>query len=122
MKKEYKYYVIGGIMLSVITFLGFKAFAKPKMPVKPAPKRTGSIIIEELGVGEFVLPSELTSRIGTRLRAKASTESSIIYTYLVPTTLLVKGDATQSDGQWYEVFDKKGRSGWVRADVVDVKN
>lgn len=118
MTEKQKYYTIGGIVLALITFLGYKAFAKT--PVPPKPKRRGTVIVEP-STGGFLLPAEVTTRSGTRLRSSSSTNSSIVYTYPAGTKLLVKGDATESDGQWFQVFDVKGRSGWVRSDVVDYK-
>ena len=113
MTEKQKYYTIGGIMLALIGFLGYKAFAKPK--------RKGTVIVAEPTTGGFLLPAEVTTRSGTRLRSSSSTNSSVVYTYTAGTKLLVKGDATESDGQWFQVFDSKGRSGWVRSDVVDYK-
>jgi hypothetical protein len=121
MTEKQKYYTIGGIMLALIGFLGYKAFAKPKTPVPPKPKRKGTVIVAEPTTGGFLLPAEVTTRSGTRLRSSSSTNSSVVYTYTAGTKLLVKGDATESDGQWFQVFDSKGRSGWVRSDVVDYK-
>ena len=120
MTEKQKYYTIGGIVLALIGFLGYKAFAKPKTPVPPK-KRKGSVIVDEPSTGGFLLPAEVTTRSGTRLRSSSSTNSSVVYTYPAGTKLLVKGDATESDGQWFQVFDSKGRSGWVRSDVVDYK-
>ena len=120
MTEKQKYLTIGGIMLALIGFLGYKAFAKKKTaPVPPAPpKRRGTVIVEP-STGGFLLPAEVTTRSGTRLRSSSSTNSSILYTYSAGTKLLVKGDATESDGQWFQVYDAKGRNGWVRSDVVD---
>lgn len=120
MTEKQKYYTIGGIMLALIGFLGYKAFAKPKKVAPVPPKKRATIIVGE-GSGGFMLPAEVTTRSGTRLRSSSSTNSSVVHTYTAGTKLLVKGDATESDGQWFQVFDSNGRSGWVRSDVVDYK-
>lgn len=124
MDKKQKYLVIGGIMLGLIGLLGFKAFAKKKEPVPPTPpkppKRTGTVIVGP-STGFFDLPAEVFTRSGTRLRSNSSTSSSIVITYPAGRKLLVKGDATESDGKWFNVFDSDGRVGWVRSDVVDFK-
>lgn len=120
MKKEIKYYIIGGIMLAAITFLGLKAFSKPKTAVAPPsapPKRKGSVIIDE-PIGNYELPAEVISRVGTNLRKEASTQSSIVYSFKSKTRLSVIGDTMASDGQWFKVTDGT-RTGWVRSDVVD---
>lgn len=119
MKKETKYYIIGGIMLAAITFLGLKAFSKPKTTVAPAapPKRKGSIIIDE-PIGNYGLPAEVTSRVGTNLRKDASTQSAVLYSFKSKTKLAVIADTMSSDGQWFKVTDGT-RTGWVRSDVVD---
>ena len=119
MTKKQKYITIGGITLALIAFLGYKAFAKPKAKPKP-PKRTGTVIVDD-PTGGFTLPAEVTTRSGTRLRSSSSTNSTVLHTYSAGTKLLVKGDATETDGQWFQVFDSAGRSGWVRSDVVDYK-
>jgi hypothetical protein len=121
MTEKQKYFAIGGIMLALLGFLGYKAFAKPKVTPPPPKKRKGSVIVDEPSTGGFLLPAEVTTRSGTRLRSSSSTSSSVVYTYPAGTKLLVKGDATQSDGQWFQVFDAQGRTGWVRSDVVDYK-
>jgi hypothetical protein len=128
MTQKQKYLAIGGIMLAIIGFLGYKAFAKkgsspllpsPEPPA-PAPKKKGSVFVGE-PTGGFELPAEVFTRVGTRLRSDSTTSSSIIYTYpSAGTKLLVKGAQEQSDGDWFNVFDSKGRSGWVRSDVVDI--
>lgn len=116
--KEKKYYIIGGIILAGLTFLGIKAFAKPKVPAAPKPpKKRGQVIVDE-PTGGFTLPAEVTTRIGTRLRQSASTNSSILYTYQKATILGVLDDSMQNDGQWFKVTDGS-RTGWVRSDVVD---
>jgi uncharacterized protein YgiM (DUF1202 family) len=122
MTKKQKYITIGGITLALIAFLGYKAFAKPKPKPKPAPippKRTGTVIVDD-PTGGFTLPAEVTTRSGTRLRSSSSTSSTILHTYSAGTKLLVNGDTTETDGQWFQVFDSAGRSGWVRSDVVDL--
>jgi hypothetical protein len=123
MTQKQKYLTIGGIMLGLIGFLGYKAFAKKKNePITPVPppKKRGTVIVDE-PTGGLLLPAEVLSRVGTRLRSNSSTSSSIVYTYpSAGTKLLVKGDTKESDGQWFQVFDSKGRSGWVRSDVVDI--
>jgi len=121
MTKTQKYITIGGITLALIAFLGYKAFAKPKPKPSPIPpKRTGLLIVDD-PTGGFTLPAEVTTRSGTRLRSSSSTNSSIVHTYSAGTKLLVNGDSTETDGQWFKVFDSAGRSGWVRSDVVDYK-
>lgn len=126
MDTKQKYLVIGGIMLGLIGLLGFKAFAKkPSVPVPPPtppkpPRRTATVIVEP-STGFFDLPAEVFTRSGTRLRSNSSTSSSIVFTYPAGRKLLVKGDATESDGKWFKVFDSDGRVGWVRSDVVDFK-
>jgi uncharacterized protein YgiM (DUF1202 family) len=117
MTKKQKYITIGGITLALIAFLGYKAFAKPKPKPK---KRIGTVIVDD-PTGGFTLPAEVTTRSGTRLRSSSSTNSSIVHTYSSGTKLLVNGDSTETDGQWFKVFDSAGRSGWVRSDVVDYK-
>lgn len=121
MTEKQKYLTIGGIMLALLGFLGYKAFAKPKVTPPPPKKRKGSVIVDEPSTGGFLLPAEVTTRSGTRLRSSSSTSSSVVYTYPAGTKLLVKGDATESDGQWFQVYDAQGRTGWVRSDVVDYK-
>jgi len=130
MTQKQKYLTIGGIMLAVIGFLGYKAFANKKIasPLEPqqpsapapAPKKKGTVIVYE-PTGGYEMPAEVFTRVGTRLRSDSTTSSSIVYTYpSAGTKLLVNGGQAQSDGDWFSVFDSKGRSGWVRSDVVDV--
>ncbi len=122
MTEKQKYLTVGGIMLALIGFLGYKAFAKKKTAPAPPPKKRGSVIVDEPSSGGFLLPAEVFTRVGTRLRSNSSTSSSTVYTYQsAGTKLLVNGDTTESDGQWFKVFDAQGRSGWVRSDVVDYK-
>lgn len=123
MTEKQKYITIGGIMLALIGFLGYKAFAKSKKPVPPPapPKKRSTVIVADPSSGGFLTPAEVTTRSGTRLRSNSSTNSSIVYTYPAGVKLLVKDDTTESDGQWFKVFDSKGRVGWVRSDVVDYK-
>jgi hypothetical protein len=123
MTEKQKYFTIGGIMLAVIGFLGYKAFAKKTvspLALAPAPKKKGTVFVSE-PTGGLLLPAEVLTRVGTRLRSNSSTSSSIVHTYQsAGTKLLVNGDAIESDGQWFKVFDSKGKSGWVRSDVVDI--
>ncbi len=123
MTEKQKYYTIGGIMLALIGFLGYKAFAKPKTPVPPKPpKRRGTVIVDEPSTGGFLLPAEVTTRSGTRLRSSSSTNSSVVYTYTAGTKLLVKGDATESDGQWFQVFDSPAMEKSAKFDWQILKN
>lgn len=114
---------IGVSILALLGFFGFKSYAakKKNTPAPPAKKKTGSI---EVGnpIGSFVMPSVVLSRTGTRLRSNSSTSSKIVTTYQKGgIELVVIGDATKSDGVWYQVADTSGNSGWVRSDVVDVR-
>lgn len=112
---------IGVSILALLGFFGFKSYAAKKNTLAPAKKRTGSI---EVGnpIGSFVMPSVVLSRTGTRLRSDSSTSSKIVTTYQKGgIELVVIGDATKSDGVWYQVADTSGNSGWVRSDVVDAR-
>jgi len=59
-------------------------------------------------------PTSVTTKSGTRLREKPSTDSKIITTYKFGEYLDIDDEVTQADGVWYHV--KQG--GWVRSDVV----
>ena len=107
-------YSIGAASIILLLF-SCKAFAK-----KPKPTKKGKIILDD-PTGGFLLPAEVTTKTNTRLRSKPSTNSDIVYTYPTPTKLLVKGDSIEDDGQWFEVYDARNRTGWVRSDVVDYK-
>jgi hypothetical protein len=119
MLKNRTKYIIGGIVVALLSLVGYKLFAKPKIaPPLPPVKKKGTIIIDE-GTGSFELPAEVTTRSGTRLRSDSNTNSSILKTYNIGVKLLVIDDVMQSDGQWFKVTDNSGNAGWVRSDVVD---
>jgi uncharacterized protein YgiM (DUF1202 family) len=76
----------------------------PPTPVPPTPTTCSN-------------PAKVSTHSGTRLRASASTSSTIKKTYLAGVTLQVIGQQTASDGLWYNV--KEGSNeGWMRSDVV----
>jgi hypothetical protein len=62
----------------------------------------------------YASPASVTTKSGTRLREKPSTDSKILKTYKLGEVLDIDDEVTQADGSWYHV--KQG--GWVRHDVV----
>jgi hypothetical protein len=62
-------------------------------------------------------PEQVTTRSGTRLREKPTTDSKILKTYTSGVKLTVIGSEEMLDGTWYEI--SAPARGWVRSDVVD---
>lgn len=54
-----------------------------------------------------------------RLRAKPSILSSVLTKFKLDTPLTVIGSTTKIDGNWYNVTEPTGKTGWVRFDVVN---
>jgi uncharacterized protein YgiM (DUF1202 family) len=61
-------------------------------------------------------PQQVTTRSGTRLREKPTTDSAILKTYSAGVKLTVIGSEDMLDGVWYQISSPRG---WVRSDVVD---
>jgi uncharacterized protein YgiM (DUF1202 family) len=62
-------------------------------------------------------PEQVTTRSGTRLREKPTTDSKILKTYTSGVKLTVIGSEEMLDGTWYQI--SAPARGWVRSDVVD---
>jgi hypothetical protein len=87
----------------------------PKPKPKPFPNEDPEYPeYEEIEEEEEI--EQVTTRSGTRLREKPTTNSTIIKTYQSGVKLTVIGSEEMLDGTWYEILSP---SGYVRSDVVD---
>jgi uncharacterized protein YgiM (DUF1202 family) len=107
-------------LLVYFIFFNKKKTANPNPSPNPLPKPKPSPInedpeseYEEIEEEEI---EQVTTRSGTRLREKPTTDSKIVKTYQSGVKLTVIGSEDMLDGTWYEILSPRG---YVRSDVVD---
>lgn len=116
-----KLWLYGGGAAALTLLVYFIFFNKPAdKRTEPNPPKPPKPPVED----EYYepVPTEedekiVTTRSGTRLREKPTTDSTIIKTYSSGTKLKVGDYEEMLDGTWY--FITSPTKGWVRSDVVD---
>jgi uncharacterized protein YgiM (DUF1202 family) len=119
-----KLLLFGGGAAALTLLVYFIFFNKKKTPnpnpkPNPLPKPKPSPINEEYSEYEEIEEEDIeqvTTRSGTRLREKPTTDSKIVKTYQSGVKLTVIGTEEMLDGTWYEILSPRG---YVRSDVVD---
>jgi uncharacterized protein YgiM (DUF1202 family) len=106
-------------LLIYFIFFNKKIDKKTNPPIPPKPPKP-PVIDPEYPEYPDTDPEEevdqVTTRSGTRLREKPTTDSKIIKTYSSGVKLRVIGSEEMLDGTWYEIASPRG---YVRSDVVD---
>ena len=122
-----KLWLYGGSAAALTLLVYFIFFNKkidktnppPKPPIPPKPPVIDPVIDPEYEYPDTETEDEVdqvTTRSGTRLREKPTTDSKIIKTYSSGVKLRVIGSEEMLDGTWYEIASPRG---YVRSDVVD---
>jgi uncharacterized protein YgiM (DUF1202 family) len=101
---------------SLLLLGGFIAYSLTrKKPKKKKPAVISFPPLENLGNDN---PPYVYTKSNTNLRETPSTSARIVKTYEEGVMMYVISSGTFSDGDWWEVNDGEGNSGWMRADVV----
>ena len=125
-KKKMWLYGGGAAALTLLVyFIFFNKTADKKTTPNPLPKPPKPPVVdpeypeyEDPESPEYPEdPEQVTTRSGTRLREKPTTDSKILKTYSSGEKLTVIGTEEMLDGTWYEI--SAPARGWVRSDVVD---
>jgi hypothetical protein len=122
-KKKLWLYGGGAAALTLLVYFIFfnKSADKPAPPNPPNPPKPPKPPVEDEYYEPVVDPPAekkiVTTRSGTRLREKPTTNSTIIKTYSSGVKLTVGDYEEMLDGTWY--FITAPTRGWVRSDVVD---
>ena len=121
-----KLWLYGGSAAALTLLVYFIFFNKPadKKTPNPLPKPPKPPVVdpeypeyEDPESPEYPEdPEQVTTRSGTRLREKPTTDSNILKTYSSGVKLTVIGTEEMLDGTWYEILSPRG---YVRSDVVD---
>lgn len=119
--------IITGVITAILLLGGGIAYAltrkkpptNPNAPVKRKPAILSFPPLENLGFGN---PKFVYTKSSSNLRKNPSTSSAIVKTYPQGVKMNVTSSGTFSDGDWWEVNDGQGNSGWMREDVVTLED
>jgi uncharacterized protein YgiM (DUF1202 family) len=105
---------------SLLLLGGYIAYSLTRKKPKPQKKKPAVISfppLENLGNDN---PPYVYTKSNSNLRETPSTSARIVKTYQEGVTMYVTSSGAFSDGNWWEVNDGEGNSGWMRADVVTI--